>query len=127
MIGCDLLDENRLVTREVRDRLARNRLRQKSDEIAGMAGLECDANFAVGLEPANARTMPGTWVNDNERPQLRIYFDSRWRDNAHEQIIHRPLERAPINHQLGFVVEHIRYRLGYVLAVLVPALTQYMP
>src|SRR5262245_49067040 len=102
MISRDFFDEYRLGTGDVRDRLSRNRFRQEADEIAGMAGLECHANFTVGLEPADARAMPGTWIYDDERPQLRIYFDPRRRDNARKRIIHRPFERASIDHQLGF-------------------------
>ena len=63
----DLLEEDRLGARDVLDGLARHRLRQEADEIAGMAGLHRDADFAVGLEAADARAMAGARIDDDER------------------------------------------------------------
>ena len=40
---------------------------QEADEIARMPGFEGDADFAVGLEAADAGTMPGARVDDHER------------------------------------------------------------
>ena len=31
-----------------------------------MARLECDADFAIGLEPSDARTMPSPRIDDDE-------------------------------------------------------------
>ena len=45
----------RLGARDAFDGLARHRLGQEADEVAGMAGLHRDADFAVGLEAADAR------------------------------------------------------------------------
>ena len=50
-----------------------HRIGQESDEIARMPGLERDADFAVGLEAADAGTMSGARVDDDERP-------ARWID-----------------------------------------------
>ncbi len=58
------------------DGLARHRLRQEADEIAGMAGLERDADLAVGLEAADAGAVPGARVDDDEWPARRIELDA---------------------------------------------------
>ncbi len=77
----DLLEEDRLGARDVLDGLARHRIGQEADEIAGMAGLERDADLAVGLEAADAGTMPGARVDDDERPPRRIDLDARRRND----------------------------------------------
>ena len=97
--GGDLFDENRFGAGNVLDGLARNGIGQKSDEVARMTGLECDTDFAVGLEAANAGAVPGAGVNDNERPQLWIDLDASGRNDAHKRIVHRALERASIDDQ----------------------------
>ena len=55
-------------------RLARHRLGQEADEIAGMPGLERDADLAVGLEAADARAVPGARVDHDEGPAGRDRF-----------------------------------------------------
>ena len=72
----DLFEEDRLGARDVLDRLARHRVRQEADEIAGMAGLERDADLAVGLEAADAGAVAGARVDDNERPPRQVDFDA---------------------------------------------------
>ena len=64
----DLLQEHRFGARDVLDGLARHRIGQEADEIAGMAGLEGDADLAVGLEAADARAVPRARIDDDERP-----------------------------------------------------------
>src|SRR5262249_28205982 len=71
----DLLEENRLGPGDILDGLARHRVQQEADEIAGMPGLECNADFAVGLEPADPGAMPGAWVDDDEGPARGIECD----------------------------------------------------
>ena len=92
-----------------------------------MAGLERHADFAVGLEAADARTMSGARVDNNERPPLRIDFDACRRDDPHEDIIDGPVKRPAIDHELHLIVEHMRNRLGQMLAVLVAALPHDIP
>ena len=65
--GCsvdDLFKEDRLCARDILDGLARHWFRQEADEIAGMTGLERDADLAVGFEPADARAMPCARIDD---------------------------------------------------------------
>ena len=42
-------------------------LGQEADEIAGMPGLERDADLAVGLEAADAGAVPGARIDHHER------------------------------------------------------------
>ena len=67
-----LLEEDRFRAADVFDRLAGHRVGQKADKVAGMACLHGDANFAVRLEAADARTMPGAGIDDHKRPGLRV-------------------------------------------------------
>src|SRR6516164_1446468 len=77
----DLLEKNRLRARDILDGLTRHGIRQEADEIAGMPGLECNADFAVGLEASNAGAVPGARVDDDEGPARRVEFDARRRNH----------------------------------------------
>src|SRR5262252_1267830 len=123
----DLLEKNRLGAGDILDGLARHGVRQESDEIAGMPGLECNADFAVGLEAADAGTMPGARIDDDERPARRVEFDTRRRNYSHETVVDRPLERPAVEHQLHFVIEHVGNGLGEVFAILIAALAHDVP
>ena len=124
----DLFEEHRLGARDVLDGLARHGIGQEADEITGMAGLERDADLAVGLEAADAGTMPGARIDDHERPARRIDFDVRGGGTTlDERVVDRPLERAAVDDELDLVVEHVRRGLGQVLAVLVAALAHDVP
>ena len=93
----DLLQEHRLGARDVLERLAGHRIGQETDEIAGMAGLEGDADLAVGLEAADARAVPGARIDDDERTPRRIDLNALRRNDAHERVVDRPFERAAID------------------------------
>ena len=128
--GCkrnDLLEKDRLGARDVLDRLARHGIRQKADEIAGMPGLERDADFAVGLEAANARTVSGARIDNDERPALRIDLDALRRNDPHEGIVDRPLERAAVDDELHLVIQHMRGGFGQMFAILIAALAHDVP
>ena len=122
-----LLEEYRLGARDVLDRLARHRVGQEADEIAGMPGLERDADFAVGLEAADAGTVPGARIDDDERPARRIDFDPPRRNDPHEAVVDRPIERAAVDDELDLVVEHVRSGLGQMFAILIAALAHHVP
>ena len=128
--GCkrdNFFDEYRLSAGDVLDGLPRNGIRKEADEIARMAGLHRNADFAVGFEAANTGTMPGTRVYDDERPQFRIDLNACRRSDAHKKIIHRPFKRAAIDDQFRFIVEHVWNSFGQVFAVLIAALTHHIP
>ena len=123
----DLFEEYRLGAGDVLDGLPRNRIGKEADEIAGMAGLQGNADLAVRLEATNTRTVAGARVYDDERPQFRIDLNACRRSDAHEKIIHRPVKRASVDDQLRFIVEHMRNSFGQVFAVLIAALTHHIP
>ena len=122
----DLLEEDRLGARDVLERLARHGLGQEADEVAGMTGLEGDADLAVCLEAADAGAVPGARIDHDKGAPCRIDRHTLRRDDAHEGVIDRPRERAAVDHELGLVVEHVRRRLGEMLAILVAALAQHV-
>ena len=78
------LQEHRLGARDVLEGLARHRIGQETDEIAGMAGLEGDADLAVGLEAGDAGAVPGAWIDDDERTPLRVDVDALRRNDARQ-------------------------------------------
>ena len=71
-------DEMRLRAADVRDGLARLRLWQKANEIARVPRSQRDADLAVMLHPAYARTVPGTRVKDNKWPLPVGRSQRRW-------------------------------------------------
>ena len=125
--GDDLFDEDGLGAGNISDGLAGNGFREKSDEVARMAGFECNADLAVGLEAANARTVAGARIDDDKRPQLRINIDAVGRNDPHKRIIDGPLQLSAIHDQFDLVVEHVRRVFRHVLAVLVSTLAQDIP
>src|SRR5262249_36322875 len=122
-----LLDENGFGACDVFNGLSRNGIGQESDEVARMAGLNCDTDFTVGFKPADAGTVSGARINDNEGPQLWIDFDARRRDDAYKRVIHRSLQCTPVNDQLSFIIEHVRRCFRHVFAILIPTLPHDIP
>ena len=85
------------------------------------------ADFAVGLETANAGTMAGAGIDDHEGAFPRVDSHALRRNDAHEPIVHRALEGSPVDDQLRLVIEHIRHSLGHMFAVLIAALAHHVP
>ena len=121
------LQEHRFGARNVLEGLARHRIGQETNEIAGMAGLEGDADLAVGLEAGDARAVPRAWIDDDERTPPLVDVDALRRDDARKRVVDRPLERTAIDHDLGRIAEHVRRDLGHMLVVLVAALPHHIP
>jgi hypothetical protein len=122
----DLLDKAGLRLAHILDRLTGHRVRQKADEIAGMAGGERDADLAVVLHAADAWAVAGSGVEDDERSLVRVDRGALQRDDPHQPVIHRPRKRAAIEDQLGIKAQHIRRRTGIVLATVVAALPEHV-
>ena len=97
----DLLEEDRLGAADVLDRLPRNRLRQEADEIDRVAGAQRHADFAVGLHAADPGTVPGARIDDDDRRLRRIDRHVRRRDDAHQRVVDRPLQRPAVEHDFG--------------------------
>ena len=125
--GYNLFDEDCLGASDVADRLTGNRLGEKSDEVARVAGFECNTDLAVGLEAANTGTVAGSRIDDDKWPQLRIDVDAVGWNDAHKGIIYGPIQLAAVHDQFDLVVEHVRRAFGHVLAILISALTQHIP
>ena len=103
----DLFEEHGFGAGDVFDGLTRHRVGQEADEIAGMSGLERNADLTVRLEAANARAMSGARIDDDERPALRIDLDALRRNDPGQDVIDRALEGAAVEDQLDAVVEHV--------------------
>ena len=123
----DAFQEHRLGVHDVFDGLARHRLGRETDEVAGMAGMHGHADFAVGLEAADARPVPGARIDHHERPLHRIDHHALRRLDAHEQIVDRLVESAGVQHQFGVEAQHMRHVLALLLVVLGAALAHHVP
>ena len=110
----------------VLDRLTGHRVRQKTDEVAGMACRERDPDLAVVLHAADTGAMPGARVKNNERPLARVDRGAFGWDDPQQSVINRPRQRAPIEHELGLKAQHIRRLPGIVLDAIVATLAQYI-
>ena len=99
-------------------------LRQKADEIAGVAGLKRHADLALGLEPADAGPVSGARIDDDERPLLLINLDAFRRRDAGQEIVHGTRKLAPVHDELDAELENVRSGLGGVLLVLFAPLLQ---
>ena len=105
------------------DCLVRLGIRKKADEITGVAGLHCDADFAFGLESRDAGTMSRTRIDDDERPLDRVDRHGFRRHDAGQHIVDGAGQIVTVHHELGLHAEHVGRLLGHVPLVLVPALT----
>ena len=123
----DLLQEHRLGVHDVFDGLARHRVGGEADEVAGMTGVHRHAQFAVGLEAADARPVPCARVHHHERAFFRVDDHPFRRLDPHQSIVDRPVEGPSVQDQFGVENEHVRYRLRLLRAVLVTALPQHIP
>src|SRR5690606_14246737 len=85
------------------------------------------ADLALLLEAADTGAMPGARVDDHERPLVRIGFLALLGPDAHQGIVDRPFQLAPVRDHL--VVERQDRRLArpVVLERLIAALPQHVP
>ena len=121
------LEKRRFGSRDVFDRLARNRLRPKADEVTRMARTQGDADLAVRFEAADARSMSRARVNDNEGPLFGINLDALRRHDPDQSIIGRARQRTAVHYEFIREVEDVRCQALFLLAVLVPPLPQDVP
>ncbi|MET3362905.1 hypothetical protein ABIF60_004300 [Bradyrhizobium japonicum] len=123
MTADDSFKKLRFGSRNALDRLAGHGFGQKPDEVAGMSRLHRDTDFAVRLEAADAGTMAGARIDDDERPPPHVDRDILGRDDADERVVDRLVEFAAVRNQLGSILQHMRCGLRDVLAILVAALS----
>ena len=106
--GDHMLQECRFCARNVLDCLACHGIGEEADEIAGMTGLDRDADLAVGLEPANTRAVAGPRIDDDERPLPLIEVEvARWH-NTRQDIVHWACELAPVHDELNLEFQDVR-------------------
>src|SRR5580658_10486769 len=116
---CDnLFDEGALGPGDILDSLSRHGIRHEPDEIAGMAGFHRDADLAVRLETADARTMAGAWIDNNEGTTCEIDLHTTRRLDAYQSVIHRPRQVSAVRDQFDLVIEDMGDCFSQVLAVL---------
>ena len=120
----DILDKDRLRAADVLDRLPRHRVGQEADEVAGMARGHRDPDLTVLLHPADARTVAGARIDDDDRCLGGIDLRAVGWDDMHQGIVHRPLQGASVAHQLGLEVQNVRHLPGAVFEVDVAAFSQ---
>ena len=123
----DLFQESGFRACNVTNRLPRHGFRQKANEVTRVPGFQRDADFAVGLEAADAGTMAGARIDDDEWSLRRINLDAGRRDDTRQTIIDRPFEAAAVHDQLGFELKHVRRGLRHVLTILIAALAHDIP
>ena len=123
----NLSDEQNLGAADVLDRLAGLGIREESHEVDRVTGAQRDADLALLLEAADARTVPGARIDDDERPLSQVGRLARLGFDAHQCIVDRALELSAIQNHL--VVEHEHRRLAgpVVLDRLIAALAQHVP
>jgi hypothetical protein len=78
-----LFEEYRLGAPYVFDGLAGHRVRQEADEVAWVACLHDHADFAVGLEAADTRTVAGARIDHDKRPARWVDHDAFRRHHPH--------------------------------------------
>ena len=125
MQGDDLLQENRFGTHDVFNGLAGHRVGGEADEIRGMPGAHGHAEFAVGLEAADPRSVPGAWIDDHEGAFFWVDDDTLWWLDAHQQIVGRPFEGTGVEHQFSVEAQHVGHGLFLLSIVLLAALAQH--
>jgi hypothetical protein len=91
-----------------------------------MPSLERYADLAVGLEPADARTVPGTRIDNNEGTARLVKVNRLWRDDPNKDVIDWPRKRPPVDDKLHFILEHVRRGLGQMLAILIATLAHHV-
>ena len=79
------------------------------------------------LKPPMPGPCPARGSTTTNGRARRIDLDARGRNDPHEHIVDRPLERAAVDDELDLVVEHVRRGLGQMLAILVAALAHDVP
>jgi hypothetical protein len=92
-----------------------------------VACLHDHADFAVGLEAADTRTVAGARIDHNKRPARWIDHDACRRHHPHQAVIHRLFELAAVDNELELVIEHMRRGFGEMRVVLIAAFAHHVP
>ncbi len=120
------LEESGFRRGNILDGLARNRLGQKADEVAGVPRIECHADLALCLESANAGTMACARIDDNEGPLAFVNVDTGRRSDARQHVVHRAWQGSPVHDQLGAEFQDVGRELGDMLLAMLAALPHHI-
>src|SRR5262245_37530899 len=119
-------DEGRLRTTHVFNRLTFHRVRQEPDEIARMAGRERDSDLAITLHPADAGTVSGTRIDDDEGARCLVDDDTlRW-ENPFQAVVDRMRQCPSVQHGLERESENVWHITVDIFEVVVTAPTQHV-
>jgi len=118
----DHLDKPRFCLANVLNGLTGHRIGQKADKIAGMTCRKSDADLAVMLHAADARTVTGARVENDKRSFVPFDRGAFRRDDAHQRVIHWAWQRATIEQEFDVEAEHVRRLAGVMLEIVVAAL-----
>jgi hypothetical protein len=124
MAFLDDLQEACLGARDGLDGLARAGIAEERDEVARMPGAQRDADFAVGLEAADAGAVSGARVDHDEGALGRVGRHAGRRDDAQQRVVDRLGQRARVGEHLVGEHEHRWHAFAFVLARLIAALAQ---
>ena len=112
---------------DVGQRLPGLGLGKEDHEVDRVPGLERDADFGVLLEAADARTVSRARIDDDERAQRVVDAHAARRNDSHQRVVDRALERSCVGEHLPLVIEERRLAGGLVREIVVAALTQRVP
>ena len=120
----DLGDETCLGAANILYGLPGSWILEEADEIAGMSRLQDLADLALMLHSADARPLPGAWIENNERTLAWIdRHAGRWRD-PNKDIVHGAFKSPSVHQNLeGEVQNGWRYQ-ALLLKIIVVALSQ---
>jgi len=121
------MNEVTLGVAHVEQRLSRFGIREEDHEVHGVAFLQCHPDLRIVLEAADAGAMAAARVDDHEGAALGIDRHPLRRNDAHQRVIDRPFERAPVQHHFIVEAQHRRQSLPLVLEEVVAALAQRVP
>jgi hypothetical protein len=122
-----LVHELALRGAHIEQRLPGLRVDIEDHEIHRVPGAQQNADLRVVLEAADAGAVAAARVDDDVGALLGVDRHALGRDDAHERVVDRPLERATVDHHLVLEAQHRRLTLLHVLEVVVAALAQRVP
>ena len=118
------LEKSSLGLGDVLDCLARHWLGKEADEVAGMTGLESNADLTLRLETADTRTMAGARIDDDERPLVLVDFDAGRRRYTDQNVVHGTRQSAAVHDDFATELEDVRSELGNLFLTLDAALVE---
>ena len=124
--GRDLLDKSCLGMTDIGDRLTGDRFRQEAHEVAGVPRAKHDADLAIVLHAANAGSVTGPGIEDDERPLLGIDCDASRRNDSDQPIIDRTLESPTVEYQFALETLYMRRLSCVMVKIVVAALAQHI-